>query len=33
MSQPSLIISGNSLLGSIESEHGIRTIYQDPWGE
>jgi len=33
LSNPSVIIIGNSLLGSIELEHGISAIYQDPWGK
>ncbi|XP_076816090.1 small ribosomal subunit protein mS27-like [Clavelina lepadiformis] len=32
LSNPSLTLLGQSLLGSIEAEHGIRATYQEPWG-
>ena len=32
MSNASLIVLGNSFLGSIENEHGIKAVFQEPWG-
>uniref|UniRef100_H2YR63 Uncharacterized protein n=1 Tax=Ciona savignyi TaxID=51511 RepID=H2YR63_CIOSA len=31
-SLPSIKLIGESLLGLIELKHGIRTVYQEPWG-
>nr|XP_002131841.2 28S ribosomal protein S27, mitochondrial [Ciona intestinalis] len=32
LSNPPIMVMGQALLGQIEAEHGIRAIYQEPWG-